>query len=441
MSKSRRRTTGRREPQRARRSRKDPQASSQAQRHQDRQSQRELWGLASLFLVVSIAACILLASRPFIHDERLHWRQIALFLNGRFVNYLPMIAGYHAVVAGFARLTGLTSPVAVRLFNLVLGMLSIFVFYRAAHILDPGTAVRRAGLYYLIPILFPLFFLLYTEALSVLLILLAVWAYLRGRALLAGLMASVSILARQNNVVWLALLFVMTYYDQHGFRVNVRHLGSHLRECWTYLIGAVGFVVFVIVNRGVSIDASPEPFEMMTRQAQFAVHAENLFFSLVVIFAIWMPLLLARSVRLVTIRRPSRWLLLTVILAGALYMAFFAPNHPWNVRLPILGNTLLAFAQQSPARKLLLFIPMAIAICWLWTTPLARRSMYFLYVFWAVSLLPVWLVQPRYYVTPLVLLLLFRSREEPRIERATLAYDLVLSGAVFWGMIQKSFFI
>jgi alpha-1,2-glucosyltransferase len=397
--------------------------------------------VAALVLALSTVACVLLVRVPFIFDEGLHWRQVSLFLAGRFVNYLPIIAGYHAVVASLAYVTGLKSPMAVRLFSLGFGLLSVLVFYRSARIIDSSSALGRTLLYFLIPILFPLFFLLYTDVFSLLVLLLAVLAYLRQRHLLAGLIGSLSILVRQNNVVWLVLLFVMTYYDQHGFRVNFSSIVRHLRTSWTYLLGVVGFVVFVIVNRGVAINASPEPFELMIQPGGHLLHAGNLFFSLLVLFGIWMPSLLFRAATMGRFRRAHRLVFASVALGGLLFLLTFVSNHPWNQKLRILGNTLLVFSRSGPGSKMLLYLPMAVALGWLCTTPLARKSMYFLYVFWAISLLPIWVIQPRYYLPQIVLLLLFRRREDPRVEMATIVYALVASGAVFLGMVHRRFFI
>jgi hypothetical protein len=92
-------------------------------------------------------------------------------------------------------------------------------------------------------------------------------------------------------------------------------------------------------------------------------------------------------------------------------------------------------------QKILLLVPMLVALGWLWTTPLARSSMYCLYLFWAVSLLPVWLIQPRYYLPQLVLLLLFRRSEEQKVEAVGVVYALLAGAAVYLGMITKRFFI
>ena len=83
--------------------------------------------------------------------------------------------------------------------------------------------------------------------------------------------------------------------------------------------------------------------------------------------------------------------------------------------------------------------PVAAALLALGVTGLVRRSMFLLYPFWILSLLPVAVIAPRYHIIPLVLLLLFKSREDPKLEWATFAYLLVLTATLSLGVFAHRY--
>jgi alpha-1,2-glucosyltransferase len=130
---------------------------------------------------------------------------------------------------------------------------------------------------------------------------------------------------------------------------------------------------------------------------------------------------------LVQLREIRRLFYRTRTLVGvAVFVPFFlytfTPDHPYNQLDFWLHNRLLIFFSSSNAAKLLMLIPVLVALLSLYATPFRGQSKHLLYAFAALSLLPMWHVEQRYYVLPMVLFLLFREQRTLRFEWTLVAY-------------------
>jgi hypothetical protein len=73
--------------------------------------------------------------------------------------------------------------------------------------------------------------------------------------------------------------------------------------------------------------------------------------------------------------------------------------------------------------------------------PLSRRSYALVYPFTFLSVAASWLIEPRYYLVPLTLLMLMRKQEHWLTEYVLLAYWLVLSMLLLTGLKHGEFFV
>ena len=110
---------------------------------------------------------------------------------------------YHFLIAGIAKITNVTTLSGLRGYSFIFGLISIFAFLISARKLDPDFYDIRTVQYCFFPILFPYFFLLYTDVTSLLFILLMLYGFLRESYLWTGLFGIAGMLIRQNNIVWL----------------------------------------------------------------------------------------------------------------------------------------------------------------------------------------------------------------------------------------------
>src|SRR5512141_427243 len=109
-------------------------------------------------------------------DETYHYAQIQLFLRGDFrvlSQYLTTLPGYHAAVAAGLWLTGSDSLGAARAINALFGLAAAAGFHSLRRSLWPDTEALATAQFLALPILTPLFFLVYTDVLALALLL---WA-------------------------------------------------------------------------------------------------------------------------------------------------------------------------------------------------------------------------------------------------------------------------
>jgi alpha-1,2-glucosyltransferase len=120
-------------------------------------------------------------------DEAVHVPQIQWFLQGKFVTHpwLAMIPGYHLLIAEIMWMLGLDSVYAMRVISAAFGLFAGYLFYCIRQTLGDSRAHWRAASFFFLPLLFPYYFLVYTDTLSLVLVLASLLAALKQRHLLA----------------------------------------------------------------------------------------------------------------------------------------------------------------------------------------------------------------------------------------------------------------
>lgn len=359
-------------------------------------------------------------------DEIVHFRQIARFVSyDFFIEPSPaMLPGFHVVVAWCAWLTGWTSVAGVRTLSFLIAVATVGVFHLLARQATPDIAVTRTLQFAFLPILFPFFFLIYTDVLSLLLVLTMMLCDLRGRHAFGGVAGLLACLVRQNNIIWVAFSALVSYADK---RRRLPHAG--LARYWVHGATMVLFGAFVIVHGGVAFGGAGH-------QVPRIIHLTNVFFLLFVVSLLFWPAFVARRHAIAALLRQRRtWLVLTVLFGA--YWVGFVNDHPWNnlgIRY-FLRNAALVFFSSSVPLKLVFFVPVAFAVLGLWATPL-RRPGWLLYATTALSLVPLWLVEQRYYLIPLTLFLLMRQPAPAAVESTELGLFAMMA-IVFYVVIER----
>jgi alpha-1,2-glucosyltransferase len=72
---------------------------------------------------------------------------------------------------------------------------------------------------------------------------------------------------------------------------------------------------------------------------------------------------------------------------------------------------------------------------------LRRPVHYLIYPFAALSVMPIWLIEQRYYIPVFALFMLFRESASPRVERMTLAVNVIVAAYLFEGIVEGRFFL
>ena len=383
-----------------------------------------------LVSVVGVMGAGFLASRTMDLrvDEQEHLAQIERYIEGAFITMTPMIGGFHAAAAAVARLTGLSTKEDMRLLVLLISGATILLFRSLVQSFEPRASTMRTLQFVFFPLLFPYWFLIYTDIFALMLLLLAVLALTRDRFHATGILMFASVVVRQTYIVWMALLGLWTLI------VKVAEPQRLVKRSTSFGIGAGLFLLFVIVNGGVAVgDQDHHP--------DLEFQTENLLFMLVCFFVMFLPLIVSTLPRIARLHR--------AVLVGAplaslvLFFGTFRVDHTGNTQWQdyYLRNAMLEAMTSSPLAGVMTSVAIALAVLSLCVIRFRQPSHYLMYPFAALSVMPAWLIEQRYYMPAFALFMLFRESASPRVERALLAVNIAAALYLFTGVVDGSLFL
>ncbi len=402
---------------------------------------RILFGLA--IVVAYVLGMQMWTSDLFRGDEMWHYPQIAAFIEGRFdiVNpgILTMLPGYHAIVAAMAWGVSDPSPSTVRILSAILCFPTIVLFFLCARALGKSNRFSLSLLFLLCPILFPFFFVIYTDIPSLLFLLGALFLTLKRRYQLAGLVVVLALLVRQTNIVW-AFLMALIALDQEGMWGGGHTWKPALRtvaQLWLFVFAGFAFLAFVYWNGGVALGKS-----QVGHDARGYLFPTQGYLWLFTMFFLFVPLHIWNVPRIVDMirHRPTLWVLSSACVF-VFYIQTFWVDHEWNFMLDSLRNRVLAWMRQDVWNQSLAFLPMLWAAFSLCVTPFARRSFYWLYPVTILSVLPFSLVEQRYFMAPVMFFMLFAEWKNVRVDYLTLTMYALATTYVYIGIASMEFWL
>jgi alpha-1,2-glucosyltransferase len=403
--------------------------------------------------VISVLAgfFIILKDHALWVDEKGYYAYVAGIIKYHFdlryiVSQFPKQAAlptYNIFLALIASLIHKSSIADVRLYTFIINLLSIPIFYWAAKQLDQDCALMKTAQYCFLPIIFPFFFLIYTDFMSLLTVLIVLNFVLRKNYLWAGFFGTVCIFVRQNNLMWVAFAYIYLYFRVNGNRFSLSLLIRHLIQGWLFILGAILFVLFVIWNKGILCGHS--------QRNPLAFYTNNLYFVFFAVFSIFLPVILEKLFQAKKIFQ-NKTLIIILPLFFVLYMVTFWNNNMINHFNEIkelsfdkgmffLRNRILSIIFSCTAYKALFFVPIVLTIIALLVTRFYEKSQYLLYPTSFVYLAVLWAVEPRYYFISFVLFNLFRKPGRLAIEMSMLIYFMILSLIFYYFMYRNIFFI
>ncbi len=396
-------------------------------------------GLWLLLAIGFVVALIWATDGGLIGDEWVHVPQIQAFARGDFIieAQLTTIPGYHLVVAAWVWLIGADSLAAMRAFNAMLGLLTVAIFYQLRRRSGDAAAGLATAQFLALPVLFPFFFLAYTDVLSVALVLAAAAATLATRHRFSALLLLCALAVRQNNIIWVGLLAVMAAWPiWHAS--GLRGWRSMLALGWPYGIDVAAFLAFWYWNGSISLSTA-----QVHAHPDLALHPGNVFFALFVL-ALLLPLQLAEGLRTTLVRaraQPRLWLL--PLLGFALYWWGFAVDHPYNLIDPRWSwrNRFLQAVATEPWLRVGFGVIAVSAACGLAGIRLRPAGALWLYPFALLFLASSWLIETRYVLIPLALLLAFREHSTLWVERATGIIWAAMAAFVFYVLMNGGPFL
>ena len=378
-------------------------------------------GFAFLYIAIGLLAA---DAKP-ISDEIAHYVHINWFDHGKFKiagEILTVLPGYHAISAAILWVTDLRTLAAARWLNAFYGLLAIGAFHwmrkNASGKADAAATLQFA----LLPILFPYNFMVFTDVLSLAVVLAAGAATLSRRHVVSGALMIVALCIRQTNVIWLPLYAWLACSPDRVFALPpVRQM---IARAWPYAVGIGLFLAYWLWNGSISLSK-----EQTVMHPDFSIHIGNVYF-LLAMGALLFPLhVFVRMKSFAAQVRARPWLMAIPLAAFALYWALFRVDHPFNqVAEPwMVHNHIILLAQSAWWWKAAFGLIAVAAGCGLANTRLRPPSAWMLYPLTLIALASSWMVEHRYALIPIALWLVFRERENEKIETATTALWAVIA--------------
>lgn len=368
-------------------------------------------------------------------DEYSHWPQIQMFLAGTWAmeSSVTQIPGFHLLVAAPMRALGLEHLDAARSIALLLGAVSIVAFAGCVRALDVPRPALRTLQFALLPLLFPFRFLLYTDTVSVAVLLLMAWAVLRERLWLAGFLGLAALGVRQANApfVFAAPLLL---YARSGAAPSPKEL---VVRSWSFGLAGVAFLAFLVVNGGVAVGAEEQD------KHPLGVYVGNVAFALIAAPAVALPWILPGAWRglLATVHARAWGRGLAGLAAAVAFVALYEIESGMNHATGnYLHNHLVTEVAGSLGLRIAGVLLAALTVLTLLTVQVRGRGAVVLWVVILGSLVPLSMVEPRYWVPAWTLVWLVRPDAGWRVERGLAAWFAVGSAVLFGGLVLERFF-
>lgn len=405
------------------------------------------WLFLSFVVLVALIMLWILPAKP-IADELIHLPQIQSFMAGSMVlnGIVAMPPGFHLTIASIANLLGLQELRELRVINAAITLICPLLFWMYLASEKSKLPTLRSTQILLSPIIWPFFFLLYTDLSSLLLILAGMVLIERRHFKIAVLVCTFSLAFRQNNIFWTALIWLVTIGDsfsisslledrKSSFNDFLKKIVPALKKTFLFVTPLIAFAIFVFLNGGVAMGNKD------LHQAS-GLYPTQVFFCLLVFWLALLPMHINNLGSIFALLKARPWLILLLAALGVAYYLSFDVSHPYNFPSDyFVRNWVLYKLKDHQYWRLIAFIPMAWTLLSLIVTSLEKRSYYWLYPITLASLLPVHLIEQRYYIIPLVLLMLFRVPMSKKWESILLIWTILLSTLVSYGIISMKIFL
>lgn len=395
--------------------------------------------LILIVLAIIFPSLLLIKDAPSFVDEDAHCETIKEIATNRITRETfsrnAQLPGYYFIMAGLRFLLGVSSLAELRILTTIFSLLSILAFFLVAQKINKKEIYVKTLQYFFFPILFIFFFLVYNDVTSLLLVLLSFYFVLKKRYQTAGLTGFLSILIRQNNIIWLGFFCLYIFLEEYKFRFSRKSLVGFLKDIPVFIFSLVYVIIFVIVNGNPAM-AEPDLNPM-------AFHFENVFFILFLHFFLFLPLNLNNLPKIIRMIKRKLYVLPIIIGIFIFYFLSFKVKHWYNDPSfhGFLRNRLVNWGVANQSQKVIFFIPIAYSILCLGVTKFSKKSYYLLYPFTILFLSLSWMIEQRYYLIPFTFFILFKKQKSRLLEYATIVIYVILTVWIFWGVLNRKFFL
>ena len=389
-----------------------------------------------VFAFVVWIAVIVLGDKSYV-DEGTHARQIQRFFKGNYsmLDDLTNIPGYHVTVATIEKIVHPNEkypPLAEsRSVSLALSATSLLLFYLISKKIGIGDPKMRTLQYAFFPITFLYFPLVYTDIFSLALLLAAFLPILYRKYTLSAVISLLCLAVRQDAIVWVGFFWLFAFVSEYGFVLSIRNISRHFRNTIGYVAVLILFLSFVLFNGGIAIGDKESHV--------VGLYSGGIYFFLATVGFLFLP-------TLVTFFKTADWNrlkgYLTYILPigtvlGLSFVLFPPALHKYNLDAHFIRNLVL---EQAYTRYWWLYaVSIVLGFSAIYVMKIQGRFIALLPII-DLSLIPSFLIEQRYFIVPLVFLLLFRTESTKHTERALTVFFLSLSLSLVYMLLRMDLF-
>lgn len=372
-------------------------------------------------------------------DESVHVPQIQWLLQGRFDAHplLTTIPGFHLAMAGVLKLLAIDSVASMRAIGLAFGIVAALVFWRIRRKLGDASAVRSAALLFFLPFLYPYYFLIYTDVLSLALVLGAMLATLERRHLLSALALLLAIAVRQNNVLWAGFmpLFALWPTLREANWRPWRCPGDCARVIWPYLLPVAAFLGYWAWNGTISLSK-----QVADGHPDLRLHVGNIYFSLFLFFVFFPQDVWIGAKRFgAALRRNPWWLLVPVVIIAFAKLKGSYDNTQFTDYF--IRNWIIQTVRYGDWERWAFAVVVALSACSIAFVRFSVGQAWLIYPFSIFYLGSSWLIENRYSIIPFALWMALRTTGSDLADRVRLAVWVLVSQFFVWGIFSGRFML
>ena len=393
-----------------------------------------------IFFILLLGFNVFSHLREPIGDEAVHAFQIHWFLNGNFEFFhnLTMLPGYHALNAMISRGFDFSEFNTLRFSSLLLSTASLPVLYGVIKIFYVDEARVRLLLFLMIPFVFPLFFLVYTDLTSLFFVLTTFYLSLKKQHKLAALVAIFALLIRQTNIIWVAYFCALDIFNHKDFKISKAFVFQILKEYWPYMVVACVFLTYVFINGGVAAGDK--------EQHPVSFNISNMYFMLFVCFCVFFPVCLANTSKVARLLLENKIIWIAIIVGFFIYMHTYEHPHKYNSKeLSFYRHNLFIYYTSDILWMRILNYFLMVWFCLTYWVSIVhgkyKNELLLLIPFTLLSVIPLPLIEHRYYFMFICFFMIFRPPVSKFYDVFTLLFFSSFSAYIAFNVSRMSFFL
>lgn len=381
-----------------------------------------------VFAILILAAYAILSGVPPRIDEIHHYGRIKSIYehNWTFDPLLAMLPGYHVAMACLARIINRSSFGVARVETFLFSLAALWGVYLALSKHGNGTDAATS-LYEItfLPFVFPFIFLVYTDLFSLGCVALSILLIDRN-VILSASAAGYSAYVRQTNIVWCLILPVWDYWCSRAGNGAPGNAGQRVRRAVPFILITACFTLFAVLNRGITVGM---PEYNPTGKVSFG----NLYLFFAVIFVTQAPLIVYNWRSYADVLR-KKWILTCVLTTVFILIGLFSLRHDHPFNRPelsfFLRNQITGAADATVFSRTLY-----LAIGWtgaavFFTSKFRWETDWIWVAGILIFMLSQWVVEPRYFIVPFFLWVLFTDRTHLRLRWVGIVWNIGLSACM-----------